>query len=178
MKENEQNKQIWVSITLSASLDALNTTRIDLVREEKSKQESTLAKLQAEKERIAREYHKAEVAFLSSVDIYANAQKAIIRSFARKYAFEKTHKDTEVENFISWCDMNDKLSINNTGVVDTAARLQSCVESLYKDYLKGMQNKARKSKDERESELARKRELLQKLNSLSLADIERITMDM
>lgn len=176
--KKEQAKQMEVNLTLSESLDALNATRIDLVREEKSRQESTLAKLQAEKERISREYHKAEVEYLSSVDIYANAQKAIIRSFARKYAFEKTRKDTEVENFISWCDMNDKLSINNAGVVDTAARLQSCVEGLYKDYLKGMQNKARKSKDERESELARKRELLQKLNSLSLADIERITMDM
>lgn len=174
MKKEQNNMS--VNITLSASLDALNTTRIDLVREEKSKQDSTLAKLQAEKERIAREYHKAEVAFLSSVDIYANAQKAIIRSFARKYAFEKTHKDTEVENFISWCDMNNKLSIGNTGVVDTAARLQSCVEGLHKDYLKGMQNKARKSKDERESELARKRELLQKLNTLSLEELEKITM--
>lgn len=176
--KKEQTKQTEINLTLSASLDALNATRIDLVREEKGKQESTLAKLQAEKERIAKEYHKAEVVFLSSVDIYAKAQKAIIRSFARKYVFEKTRKDTEVENFILWCDRNAKLLINNTGVVDTAARLQSCVEGLYKDYLKGMQNKARKSKDERESELARKRELLQKLNSLSLADIERITMDM
>lgn len=175
MKKNEQ-KQTEVNLTLSGSLDALNSTRIDLVREEKSKQDSTLAKLQAEKERISREYHKAEVAFLSSVDIYANAQQAVIRTFARKFAFEKTRKDTEVENFISWCDMNNKLSINNTGVVDTAARLQSCVESLYKDYLKGMQNKVRKSKDERESELARKRELLQKLNSLSLEELEKITM--
>lgn len=176
MKENEQNKQICVSITLSESLDALNATRIDLVREEKGKPESKLAKLQAEKERIARDYRNAEADFLSHVYIYANAQNAIIRSFARKYVFEKTRKDTEVENFISWCDMNNKTSINNVGVVDTAARLQSCVESLYKDYLKGMQNKARKSKDERESELARKRELLKQLNLLSLEELEKITM--
>lgn len=174
--KKDQTKQVGVNITLSESLDALNSTRIDLVREEKGKEGSTLAKLQSEKDRIAREYRDAEVAFLSNVDIYANAQKAIIRSFARKYAFEKTHKGTEVENFISWCDMNNKLSIDNVGVVDTAARLQSCVDSLYKDYLKGMQNKARKSKDERESELARKRELLQKLNSLSLDELEKITM--
>lgn len=174
--KKEQSKQMEINFTLSESLDALNSTRIDLVREEKSKQDSTLAKLQAEKERTSREYHKAEITFLSNVDIYANAQQAVIRSFARKYAFEKTHKDTEVENFISWCDINDKLLINNTGVVDTAARLQSCVESLYKDYLKGMQNKARKSKDERESELARKRELLKQLNMLSLEELEKITM--
>lgn len=173
--KKEQN-QVEINLTLSESLDALNTIRIDLVREEKSKEGSNLAKLQAEKERIAKEYHKSEVTFLSNVDIYANAQQAVIRSFARKYAFEKTHKDTEVENFISWCDMNNKLSINNVGVVDTATRLQSCVDSLYKDYLKGMQNKARKSKDERESELARKRELLQKLNSLSLDELEKIAM--
>lgn len=147
-----------LSISFEEQFDVLNMQATETVREVLKDKDSELFKAKSAKEKADKVYKQTLFDTLVSDSSFALVHTQVIRNYISVWGEKNNIK---ISNFKAWVDDNNKLNKIDT-LIDTPSKADAFLNNLYKDFKRG-EEKARKTKEEINSEKAKKADLFAKM---------------